>query len=147
LRGQPPAFELLDVHQSHDRRRSSNRRRARSRSGRLDGCAFPGHPRAALPADPPGLHRSASLRLGLYRQTVPVPGVVSLVKELTYIHSIAYSRHDGIRDTEQAAALLAGNPTIAQTVITHRFPLDEAAEAFRVAGDRASGAIKVVLHP
>jgi 2-desacetyl-2-hydroxyethyl bacteriochlorophyllide A dehydrogenase len=85
--------------------------------------------------------------LGLYRQTVPVPGVVSLVKELTYIHSISYSRHDGIRDTEQAAALLAGNPTIAQTVITHRFPLDEAAEAFRVAGDRASGAIKVVLHP
>jgi threonine dehydrogenase-like Zn-dependent dehydrogenase len=43
--------------------------------------------------------------------------------------------------------LLAGNPAIAQTVITHRFPLDEAAEAFRVAGDRASGAIKVVLHP
>ncbi len=85
--------------------------------------------------------------LGVYQDTIPIPGIVSLVKELTYVHSIAYSRHDGIRDTEQAAALLAGNPTIAQTVITHRFPLDEAAEAFRVAGDRASGAIKVVLHP
>ena len=85
--------------------------------------------------------------LGVYQHTVPIPGVVSLVKELTYVHSIAYSRHDGVRDTEQAAALLAGNPEIAQTVITHRFPLDDAAEAFRVAGDRASGAIKVVLHP
>ncbi|MEU5924342.1 MULTISPECIES: zinc-binding dehydrogenase [Streptomyces] len=85
--------------------------------------------------------------LGVYQHTLPIPGIVSLVKELTYVHSIAYGRHDGIRDTEQAAALLAGNPTIAQTVITHRFPLDEAAEAFRVAGDRASGAIKVVLHP
>ncbi|WP_030873930.1 zinc-dependent alcohol dehydrogenase [Streptomyces sp. NRRL S-1868] len=85
--------------------------------------------------------------LGVYQHTIPIQGVVSLVKELTYVHSIAYSRHDGIRDTEQAAALLAGNPTIAQAVITHRFPLDEAAEAFRVAGDRASGAIKVVLHP
>ncbi|WHT19463.1 alcohol dehydrogenase catalytic domain-containing protein [Crossiella sp. CA-258035] len=85
--------------------------------------------------------------LGVYQHTVPVPGIASLVKELTYLNSIAYSRHDGIRDTEQAAALLAANPEIAQTVITHRFPLDEAAEAFRVAGDRASGAIKVVLHP
>ncbi|MFC4117488.1 zinc-dependent alcohol dehydrogenase [Nonomuraea zeae] len=85
--------------------------------------------------------------LGVYQHTAPVPGIVSLVKELTYVHSIAYGRHDGIRDTEQAAALLAGNPAIAQTVITHRFPLDEAAEAFRVAGDRASGSIKVVLTP
>jgi len=32
-------------------------------------------------------------------------------------------------------------------VITHRFALDDAAEAFRVVDDRASGAIKVALHP
>ncbi|SDY31316.1 Threonine dehydrogenase [Saccharopolyspora shandongensis] len=85
--------------------------------------------------------------LGVYQHTAPIPGIVSLIKELIYIHSIAYGRHDGVRDTEQAAAMLAGNPEIAQTVITHRFPLDDAAEAFRVASDRASGAIKVVLHP
>ncbi|GAA3530608.1 hypothetical protein GCM10022222_12000 [Amycolatopsis ultiminotia] len=77
----------------------------------------------------------------------PSRGVVSLVKELTDVHSVAYRRHDGVRDTEQAAALLAGNPEIAQAVITHRLPLDDAAEAFRAAADRASGAIKVVLHP
>ncbi|MBB5854745.1 zinc-binding dehydrogenase [Amycolatopsis umgeniensis] len=85
--------------------------------------------------------------MGVYQHTAPVPGIVSLVKELSYVHSIAYSRHDGVRDTERAAALLAADPEIARTVITHRFPLADAAEAFRVAGDRASGAIKVVLHP
>jgi threonine dehydrogenase-like Zn-dependent dehydrogenase len=45
-----------------------------------------------------------------------------------------------------AAAMLAEDPTIAKALITHRFPLEDAVEAFRVAGDRASGAIRVVLE-
>ena len=60
---------------------------------------------------------------------------------------MAYERHDGVREVDEAAAMLAADPDIAQTLITHRFPLEDAAEAFRVAGDRASGAIKVVLAP
>ena len=60
---------------------------------------------------------------------------------------MAYERHDGVREFEEAAAMLAANPDIAATLVTHRFPLDDAAEAFRVAEDRASGAIKVVLEP
>ena len=47
----------------------------------------------------------------------------------------------------QTAAVLAANPDIADTVVTHHFPLADAAEAFRVAADRAAGAIKVVLQP
>ena len=43
--------------------------------------------------------------------------------------------------------LLAAHPDIARTLVTHEFPLEDAPEAFRVAADRAAGALKVVLHP
>jgi threonine dehydrogenase-like Zn-dependent dehydrogenase len=42
---------------------------------------------------------------------------------------------------------MATTPGFADALITHRFPLDAAAEAFATAADRAAGAIKVVLEP
>ncbi|ALG15040.1 NAD(P)-dependent sugar dehydrogenase [Kibdelosporangium phytohabitans] len=86
--------------------------------------------------------------LGVYMDTMPIPGTaVSQVKELTYVNSIAYGRHDGVREVEEVAAMLARKPGIAKTLITHRFPIEDAGEAFRVAADRAAGSIKVVIEP
>ena len=85
--------------------------------------------------------------LGVSTGTMPVPGAVTLVKEITWTGSMGRGRHDGVRESDEAAALLARHPEIARTLITHRFPLSEAAEAFRVAADRRSGALKVVLAP
>jgi threonine dehydrogenase-like Zn-dependent dehydrogenase len=86
--------------------------------------------------------------LGVYLDTTPVPGsAVSLVKELTYLHSNAYGWHDGVRETAEAAGLIARTPGLVATLITHRFPIEDAPEAFRVAGARAAGAIKVVIEP
>ncbi len=57
---------------------------------------------------------------------------------------------------EDAAAMLDEDPDIARTLITHRFPIEDAQEAFRVAADRrrtapvphrASGALRVVIEP
>jgi threonine dehydrogenase-like Zn-dependent dehydrogenase len=35
----------------------------------------------------------------------------------------------------------------AAIALLHRFPLEDAVEAFRVAADRSSGALRVVLEP
>lgn len=86
--------------------------------------------------------------LGVFPQAVPVPGTMTLIRELSWISAMAYGRApDGVRDIERAAQMLAANPEIARTLITHRFGLDDAQEAFRVAQDRAAGAIKVSIHP
>jgi threonine dehydrogenase-like Zn-dependent dehydrogenase len=85
--------------------------------------------------------------LGVFQDTIPIPGVTSLTKELVYLNSIGYGRHHGVREVAEVAGMLAETPEIARILITHRFAIDDAAEAFRVAGDRASGAIKVVVEP
>ena len=87
------------------------------------------------------------LLLAVYFDEVPLLGVPLLSKELTVRNAMAYSHHDGGSDFGSAVALLAAHPEIADTLITRRFPLDDAAEAFRAAADRAAGAIKVVLEP
>lgn len=85
--------------------------------------------------------------LGVFHGLVPVPGVVSLMKELSWVCAMAYERHGGAREVEEAASMLADEPLIARTLITHRLPLSDASEAFRLAGHRSSGVIKVALHP
>jgi threonine dehydrogenase-like Zn-dependent dehydrogenase len=76
-----------------------------------------------------------------------VPSIPFVMNELSMVGCNCYDNGAGGHEFAQSAAVLADNPQIAQTVITHRFALDDAAEAFRVAADRAGGAIKVVLEP
>jgi len=71
----------------------------------------------------------------------------SCFNEIDLIPASMYSRSGASRDIDVGAALLATRPAVADVLITHRFPLDAAGEAFAVARDRAAGAIKVVLEP
>jgi 2-desacetyl-2-hydroxyethyl bacteriochlorophyllide A dehydrogenase len=68
-------------------------------------------------------------------------------REARIIPSLGYCRHENAREMDQAAAMLAEQPDIARALITHRFPIQDAAEAFRVAADKTSGAIRVVVEP
>lgn len=84
--------------------------------------------------------------LSSYWGPLTLPAMLVMLKELRLQPSSMYGRHAGGRDIDGAAALLAAAPDIAAALITHRLPLDAAAEAFRLAADRRAGAIKVVLE-
>ncbi len=84
---------------------------------------------------------------GVYWGPVAVPGMAMCLKEVSLCPTALYSRTAGGRDIDAAAALLATTPGLADALITHRFALDAAAEAFATAASRDHGAIKVVLEP
>ncbi len=74
-------------------------------------------------------------------------GLTVQMKELTLVPSFTYGHHHGVGEFAEATRVLAGTPDLADTVVSHRFGLDEAAEAFRVAADRKEDPIKVVVLP
>lgn len=69
------------------------------------------------------------------------------LREVEIIPALMYCDGAAGRDFDRAAELLADSPEIADTLITHRYPLDGASEAFAAARDRGNGAIKVVFDP
>ena len=85
--------------------------------------------------------------LGVHLGTVELSWMPLFHREARIIPSLGYCRHDGGREMEDAATMLAGDPEIVRTLITHRFPIEDASEAFRVAGDKGSGAVRVVIEP
>jgi 2-desacetyl-2-hydroxyethyl bacteriochlorophyllide A dehydrogenase len=86
------------------------------------------------------------LLLGTYWSGMQMPGVPLCMKEIRVLPSSMYARDGMVRDFDVAAGLLAARPAIADALITHRFSLDEAVQAFATARNRAAGAIKVVLE-
>ena len=84
---------------------------------------------------------------GIYWGPVALPGLTMCLKQVSLCPTTLYGRHAGGRDVDNAAALLATTPELAPTIVTHRFPLEAAAEAFGTAANRSAGAIKVILEP
>ncbi len=84
--------------------------------------------------------------LGVALGPLEVPFPLLLTKEITLVASMGYCGHAGQREMRLAADMLAARPEIADALITHRFPLEEAKTAFAVAADRSSGAMKVVIE-
>lgn len=85
--------------------------------------------------------------VGVYVGNVEIPWGPLFQREAKLAPSRGYCAHGGHREIEDAAAMVAADPEIARTIITHRFPIEDAPEAFRVAADKRSGAIRVVIEP
>ena len=91
--------------------------------------------------------RGKLLLLGSYWEGMELPGFELCLKEVQIIPSSMYGMSERVRDIDVAASLLAERPELPGLLITHRFPLDAAVEAFEKAHDRVGGVIKVVLEP
>ncbi|MFP6640621.1 MAG: alcohol dehydrogenase catalytic domain-containing protein [Myxococcota bacterium] len=90
--------------------------------------------------------RGLLLLLATYWEGMAMPATALCMKEISVVPSSMYSRQGNLRDFDQAVRLVANEPELARALITHRFPLEAAVEAFEAARDRAAGAIKVVLE-
>jgi len=86
--------------------------------------------------------------LGVFTQPPTLPPIGFLLKEIRVIGSFVYGRDRGRADFDVALDLLAREGThLAATLVTHRLALDDVARAFAIAGDKASGSIKVSVAP
>jgi threonine dehydrogenase-like Zn-dependent dehydrogenase len=84
------------------------------------------------------------LEFGMFWSPVTLNNML-MMKEITVVPSIFYGHTHEHHDFLEAIDLLTRTPHLIEAVVTHRFALTDAAEAFRVASDRKSGAIKVHL--
>jgi threonine dehydrogenase-like Zn-dependent dehydrogenase len=87
------------------------------------------------------------VHLGAYDPGTAWPMDAAFVKEVALLPSLGYCSHYERRDFVEAAELLAVRPELSRTLITHRFPIEDAVEAFRVAQDKSKGVFRVVVEP
>ena len=78
-------------------------------------------------------------------EDIKIPGFGAINKEASYHASRCYGLGPNGRDIDISAKMLFDFPELVSKIITHRFPIVSAVEAFKIADDRKSGSIKVVL--
>lgn len=85
--------------------------------------------------------------LGLFTGPVEVNALSLMLKEAHIVGGITYCRPGQHSDFQAALGILRSQPGRARAVVSHRFPLERAAEAFAAAADKSTGSLKVHIHP
>jgi L-iditol 2-dehydrogenase len=99
---------------------------------------------AATTAIAPG---GTILVLGVFSENVCLTPFPLLLKEITLRWSICYSRERETSDFDEALQLLATHGDLLGRVLTHTRALAEVGDAFALAADKTSGAVKVSVVP
>ena len=85
--------------------------------------------------------------LGLFTQPAQINALGLMLKEALIAGGITYCRPGQQSDFDVAIGILQSHGEQAGSLITHRFPLAEAAQAFATAADKGTGSLKVQLYP
>ena len=85
--------------------------------------------------------------LGLFFQPPRVGAMALVGKEVRMLGSAIYGRAAGVLDVSRAIDLLAAHRDLVAPLITHRRPLAAVADAFALADDKTSRALKVIVEP
>ncbi|HTO56775.1 MAG TPA: alcohol dehydrogenase catalytic domain-containing protein [Pseudomonadales bacterium] len=85
--------------------------------------------------------------LGVFEGSPRIPGLPFADRELSLVGSYCYARDARVGDFAYGAALLSKHRDVLGPVVTHRFKLDEVAQAYATAADKKSGSIKVQIEP
>jgi threonine dehydrogenase-like Zn-dependent dehydrogenase len=81
----------------------------------------------------------------VYPDRIPVRLLRPLIRELWVTFPHCYGVLEGRHDFEVAIELIASGRAPVERLVTHRFPLEQAPEAFRTAADKSTGSVKVQL--
>jgi len=85
--------------------------------------------------------------LGTFEGNSALPMFEFSLKELTMHGSVCYAHDQSASDFAIARDLVVANASALSQLITHRYSLDQVAEAFATAADKRSGAIKIQIQP
>lgn len=85
--------------------------------------------------------------LGVFEHEPPLPAFEFFRKELTLYGSNCYGHDHAEPDFAAATALVSAHGERLEPLVTHRFKLDQVAEAFATAADKKTRSIKVQVQP
>jgi threonine dehydrogenase-like Zn-dependent dehydrogenase len=85
--------------------------------------------------------------LGIFPERVPVDLLRPVIRELWATFPICYGTIDGRHDFDVAVEMIASGKAPVERLVTHRLPLAEAPEGFRIAADKSTRSVKVHLQP
>ncbi|MCC6382221.1 MAG: alcohol dehydrogenase catalytic domain-containing protein [Dehalococcoidia bacterium] len=85
--------------------------------------------------------------LGLWDEMLPVDSWKCVLKDARVLFSLTHGLLDGETDYSLALRWMASREVPAQDLVTHLLPLERIEEGFRLASDKSSGVVKVVVTP